>query len=265
MRARLLAGLLAVALAIVGTFVLVNYVRNVEARVLEGQQVVHVLVVRAPIEQGTPAEEIGELVVLEQTIARLAVAGAVNDLDEVAGQVAATAMVPGEQLLRSRFVAPEDLAGVGAVEVPAGLHQVTVSLDAQRTVGGILRPGDTVGVFASVEAVASDGAPGATGDTSLPDGTGATAPLPATGEGTHLILHKVLVTRVQYEQAVPDDPGRFEQTTPAGRVHVTLATTASDAERIVFTAEYGSLWLSLEPEGAPESGTSVQGRESIFR
>lgn len=265
MRARLLAGLLAVALATVGTFVLVNYVRDVEARVLEGQQVVQVLVVRAPIEQGTPAEEIGDQVALEETIARLAVAGAVNDLDEVSGLVAATAMVPGEQLLRSRFVAPEDLTAIGGVEVPADLHQVTVSLDAQRTVGGILRPGDTVGVFASVETVAPDGADDAPADTTPPDAPAAATPLPATGEGTHLILHKVLVTRVQYEQAVPDEPGRFEQTAPTGRVHVTLATTAGDAERIVFTAEYGSLWLSLEPEGAPESGTSVQGRESIFR
>jgi len=243
MRTRLLAGLLAVALAIVGTLVLVGYVRNVEARVLEGQQVVHVLVVRDPIDQGTPAEDIADHVGFEEIIARLAVDGAVTDLDEVSGLVAATAMVPGEQLLRSRFVEPEELTGVGRVEVPPGLHQVTVSLDAQRTVGGILRPGDTVGVFASL--VASQ--------------------LDQIGDTTHLILHKVLVTRVQYEQAVPDDPDRFEHTTPTGRIHVTLATTAGDAERIVFTAEHGSLWLSLEPGGAPESGTTVRERESIFR
>ncbi|MEX2486610.1 MAG: Flp pilus assembly protein CpaB [Nitriliruptoraceae bacterium] len=243
MRARLLAGALAIALAIVGTVVLVSYVRNVEARVLEGQQVVHVLVVRDAIDQGTPAEQVGDHVEFEETIARLAVDGAVTDLEEVAGLVTATAMVPGEQLLRSRFVEPEELTAVGGVEVPDGLHQVTVSLDAERSVGGVLRPGDTVGVFASL--VASQ--------------------LDEIGDTTHLILHKVLVTRVQYEQAPPDDPDRFAQTTPTGRVHVTLATSAPDAERIVFTAEHGTLWLSLEPEGAPESGTTVRERESVFR
>lgn len=38
------------------------------------------------------------------------------------------------------------------------------------------------------------------------------------------------------------------------RIFVTLAVEPDDAARLVFAAEWGSIWLSLEPEGAPDDG-----------
>jgi pilus assembly protein CpaB len=148
-------------------------------------------------------------------------------------------LVPGEQLLRGRFLEPEALAALSAVEVPEGLHQVSVSLEAQRALGGRLRPGDTVGVIASftnVEA-AEDGQ--------------------AQGETTHLVLHKVLVTHFDGGAAVDDEDEAASSGGNAteGHVMVTLAVDPTAAERVVLEAEHGSLWLTHEPPEDPDGGT----------
>jgi len=44
----------------------------------------------------------------------------------------------------------------------------------------------------------------------------------------------------------------------------TLAVTARDAEEVVFGAEHGTLWLSLEPDGADTSGTQVLTPDNVY-
>jgi pilus assembly protein CpaB len=93
----------------------------------------------------------------------------------------------------------------------------------------------------------------------LPDGTGQTS----------AVLHRVLVTQVQGAPATPD-PSAADGTetaatgAPAESLTVTLALTAKDAETVVFGAEHGSLWLSLEPEGADTGGTRVIDPGTIY-
>ncbi|TQM96424.1 hypothetical protein FB476_1292 [Ornithinimicrobium humiphilum] len=38
---------------------------------------------------------------------------------------------------------------------------------------------------------------------------------------------------------------------------VTLALAAADAEKLVYAMEFGTVWLSLEPESASEDDTKV--------
>jgi pilus assembly protein CpaB len=46
---------------------------------------------------------------------------------------------------------------------------------------------------------------------------------------------------------------------------VTLATAAPAAEKIVFGAEHGKIWLSLEPADATETGTRVLTDKSVYK
>lgn len=243
MKARLIGAALTVVLGLVGALALMSYVRGVEARAQEGERPTEVLVAREPVEEGTPAEDLGERVAVERLPARAVADGNVAAIEDISGKVATSALEPGEQLLASRFASPEELAAQGRVDVPEGLQEVTISLEPQRALGGTLAPGDTVGVFSSL----AEG----------PEEAGGT---------THLILHKVLVTSVQGGTAHPSEA---EQDTggesPAGSLLVTVAASARDAERIVFTAEHGTVWLSNQPEDASESGTRIQDRESIYR
>jgi pilus assembly protein CpaB len=233
---RLLAALAALLLALVGTVVLVAYVRGADSRAMAALQTVQVLVVDQPVPAGTPAERLGDHVRTETVPVKAAVPGRVEDLAELAGQVATVDLQPGEQLLVGRFAAPGDLRAPGTVAVPTGKQEVSVLLEPQRAVGGRLAAGDTVGVFVSL---------------TLEDGTAA----------THVVLHDVLVTQVQGAPAAPKDGATTDTaastSTPSQSLMVTLAVTARDAEAVVFGAEHGTLWLSLEPDGADQGGTKV--------
>jgi pilus assembly protein CpaB len=243
MRRRFLAALAALLLFVVGAVVLLAYVRGADARAFAGAQPVQVLVVDQPIPAGTPGNGLADFVRTETVPAKAAVQGRVTDLAELAGLVATTALEPGEQLLSSRFENPQDVQAAGTVAVPEGMQEVSVLLEPQRAVGGRLAAGDTVGVYLSV------------GD-------------PAQ---THVVLHRVLVTQVQGAPAAPTpapaddsavDPAAASA--PAASLMVTLAVSSKDAETVVFGAEHGTLWLSLEPEGATTSGTRVVTPDTIY-
>ena len=246
MKRRAVAALAAVMLAAVGSILLARYVAMADQRAMAGMDPVTVLVVTEPIAEGTPADEVAGLVTAQTLPATAASPGSVTSLDQLDGQVVATQLLPGEQLLAHRFVEPDALVDPAAVEVPVGMHQVTIRLDAARVMGGHLSAGDTVGVFMSRE--------------------------PDLHE-TRLVLHKVLVTRVQggipapvdtAATAEPVDPTAPEPV-PAELVMVTLALDAPGAQKVVFAAEYERIWLSLEDVAAPEGDSGTVTKESLFR
>jgi pilus assembly protein CpaB len=239
MRRRLLAASAALVLFVLGTVVLLAYVRGADARALAGAQPVRVLVVDQLIPAGTPGDGLAEFVRTEIVPAKAAVPGRVTDLADLTGLVASTDLEPGEQLLAGRFENPHDLRVPGTVAVPEGLQEVSILLEPQRAVGGRLAAGDTVGVYLS------------------------------QGDQTHVVLHFVLVTQVQGAPAAPAattetgvDPAA--STAPASSLMVTLAVDSQDAESVVFGAEHGTLWLSLEPEGAATDGTRVVQPDNIY-
>lgn len=256
MNRRVIGAVAAVLLATVGGLVLFAWVQSAEQRALAGEATVDVLVVREPVEEGEAAADLGAKVETEQVPAKVAAEGSVDDLADLEGTVAAVDLQPGEQVISSRFLQPAQFREQSGVEVPEGLQEIALQLEAQRVVGGQLRPGDTAGVFLSFEPFEDV------------DGSGE-----KIGNETHLTFHKVLVTNVQVDRtaqptpepdadddAQADEPGAA----PGGPLHVTLAVDAAQAERIVFGAEFGRIWLSKEPATANEDGTGVQNRGTIY-
>lgn len=231
---RLVIALLALLIAAIGGVLTFLYASSADARAMARMTPTQVLVVAEPIEAGTPAEEIARSVSIVELPSAAVVPGSVTDLGELAGLSAVTDLEPGEQLLASRFVAPE--AVPDEVEIPEDMHQLSLQLEPRRVIGGELRPGDTVGVFISGSVT----------------GGGVTI------DQTHLILHKVLVLDVQGAAGVTtNEDGEQVEQEAAETLMVTLALTAPDAERVVFGAEFGSVWLSLEGAEVPEGGTRI--------
>jgi len=246
-RRRFLAAVAALVLLVAGTAVLLAYVHGADVRALAGARTVDVLVVDKPIPAGTAGSEIAGMVSTEVVPAKVALPGRVTDLAQLTGRVATVELEPGEQLLSTRFQRPADMQAPGTVAVPAGLQEVTVVLEPQRAVGGRLAAGDTVGVLVSLK----------------PDG----------GQPeTHAVLHKVLVTQIQGAPA-PADSAQTSGSTqtasaaspaPTQNLLVTLAVSAAQAEAVVFGAEHGTLWLTLEPKAARTTGTSVITPDTIY-
>lgn len=235
----------AAALAAIGTFLLVGYVSAAEDRALEGERLVNVLVASEPAAKGATVDELESSVRVERVPKKVRAADAIDSLQDVRGKVLAVDVVAGEQLLTSRFVAPE-VAERGVV--PEGHLETTIGLAPERAVGGRLRPGDTVAVVASfTQAAAQEGEQ-------------------AGAEVTHVILHKVVVTGVQVEKvAATEDDSDEVELAPTGNLLVTLALEAPSMERLVFAAEHGSIWLSLEPSGAAVEGTRPQTRATVLQ
>ncbi|MFD1214472.1 Flp pilus assembly protein CpaB [Arthrobacter sp. GCM10027362] len=247
MNIRLLGALAAVVLAVTGTVLIIAYVQDADRRALRGTEPVEVYLVRQRVPAATPAEDLGRYLRLQPVPAAAVADGAVTDLAALRGKVAAGDLLPGEQLLAGRLVDPAELQAPGRVPVPEGMQEVTIQLGPDRVVGGQLAAGDTVGLFASFDSGAG-----------------------RDGPTTHQLFHKVLVTSVQGAPAArTDQADRADAAAappvPEGAMLVTLARKAPDAEKLVFAAEFGSIWLSREPAGAGEGGTGVVTKDGVYR
>jgi pilus assembly protein CpaB len=263
MMRRVLGVVAAVLLAAVGTAFLVIYVRGAEDRALAGQETVDVLVVKEQVARSTKAEDLRTFVATERVPAKVRAAGSITDLSQLDGQVAAVDLLPGEQLVRSRFVTPTQLAEESQIEVPEGLQEVTISLEPQRAVGGQIAPGDLVGFYSSFnlndkrseEQIAAEESEQFREELS---------------EVTKVILHKLLVTNVQVEQlpqqAPTDENGERSgpDLAPTGNLLVTLAVDVAQAERIVFSAEHGMIWLSAQDEDTTEDSSRLRTPRNIY-
>jgi pilus assembly protein CpaB len=262
--------IVALVLAAVGTVVLVGYVGTAEERARAGEELVEVYVVDSRIATGTAGSDIEGLVRIEEVPAKVRADGHVSNLAAIGDLVAAVDLLPGEQLLADRFVARTDVVNrpVGVI-VPDDAIELTVSLEPQRIIGGLLEPGDTVAVFASFEPF--DLYPVGDGETLIEiDGQElpvSTEDLPSqTPNTTDLLLRKVLVTAVQFDtSSYGNDRDRDALTeAPGNNLLVTLALTPADAERLVFTAEFGLIWLGIERSTVPEEQTPIQTRGSVY-
>jgi pilus assembly protein CpaB len=231
--------LAAVALALIGTLLLVTYVTSAKDRAVAGEELVPVLVLTSDIKAGTPASELASHVKTEQVPAKVKSDSAVTSIQELGSSVASVSLVSGEQLVSTRFSA---VAASGRAAAPDGLLEVTIPLEPQRALGGQLQAGEKVGVVITVD----------------DDGSGKAT--------THLVLHKIVVTSVQVSQTDSNkSDDKATKAAPTGTLFVTLAVDAASVEKIVFAAEKGHIWLAAEPDSANTEGTQIQRQDSVLR
>lgn len=249
MKSRMLAGAAAVVLAIIGAVLIVTYAQGADQRAMKDMDPTGVLVVTKAVPAGSSLDIVRASVVVQQVPATAVSKTALKDLDQSAGKVAAVDLVPGEQLLAERLVAPADAKTSGAPKVPAGLQEVTFELEPKMVVGGRLEAGDHV-------AIGFNFAGGA--DKSKP-----------AEPTTQLALRKVLVTAVQraaQPTAKPTDGTNPQDTTlPQGSFIVTVAVSDVDASKIIFTTINGSLWLTKEPLDAQDNGGFIARKDNVYK
>jgi pilus assembly protein CpaB len=239
----------AVLLAIVGAILIIVYAQGADQRAVAGMNPTGVLVVTEAVPAGSPLETIQASVSVQQLPDTAVAETALETLSDSVGKVAAVDLVPGEQLLAERLVAPEDAKKSGAVAVPAGLQEVSFQLEPQRVVGGRIEAGDHIGIGFSFAAGADKA---------------------KTGEATtQLTLRKVLVTAVQRapQPASAEKPaeGAEDTTLPEGSLMLTVAVTDLEASKIIFTSINGSLWLTKEPLDAQDNGPRIERKEVVYK
>lgn len=216
---------IAVVLALIGTAVLVRYVQSARDEAVAGEAIVEVLIVAQPVPRGTAGSELAPMVRTEKVPEKVRAAGAITDLATVSTLRTNTDLVPGEQVVASRF---SSAGSAARGQVPAGLMTVTISLDPERALGGQIRPGDHVGLVATFPPVEGVRTPEAT---------------------TRLELENILVTTVQAQTLPSADPVTADGVSqaPTGGYLITLAGSKEDVQAIVKVKELGKIWLSAAP------------------
>lgn len=243
MKPRLVAIVAAIVLAVAGGAIVFTYAQGAEGRAMARLQPVQVLVAAEAVPAGTPSEALVESLTRTTLPAAAVPPSALRDLADAAGTVTAVDLVPGETLVRERLVDPADLATPGSAPVPEGMQEVTFSLDPQRVVGGRIGAGDTVGVFVSFDSGA------------LPE--------QPSEPSTQRVFHKVLVTGVQRADPATEG-GADPQALPSGSLLVTVALEDADAATIIFSAEFGRIWLSKEPAPAIEGDPTTIRKSEVY-
>jgi pilus assembly protein CpaB len=234
MQRRILAAVAAVVLAGVGAALLYNWVSASEQRAMASMESTTVLVVTKTVPAGTLGAAVAPFVEARQLPALAVVPGAFTDLkqltDLVGTQATTSQLDAGEQLLASRFAAPNTTT-TGDVSVPTGMQQISLSMDATRAVGGTIAAGSKVAIFFT--------------------GTF------AKGDVSALTLRDVLVVRVQ--GATSSD----ESSSGTGNLVYTLALSPTDATRIVYAVEHGKLYMALEPKSGGSETVVVNAKNAL--
>lgn len=232
-RRRIIAAFSAALLTVIAAVILVAYVGGADQRAAAALEPQSVLVVVEPVAKGTAAESLGASVEVRQVPRSALAEGAAPDVSAISGKVASIDLVPGEQVLASRFVDPADLQ---SVQVPAGMQEISVMLSSERVYGGRPAAGDTVGVFVT------------------------------QNETTKVVLNRVLVTRAEggaAAQAAAADAAAEGSQAPQSEILLTLALDTDDAEKVVWAKENGTIWLSLQNQQTNTGGSRAVTAENV--
>lgn len=243
-RRRLLTVLAAVVLALSGMFVIVAYVSAAEERAQEGSELVSVLVATEDIEANVPASELTSVVRLIEIPRYLLQPDAVRSLEELGDHVTVGPIRGGEQIVARQFGEPDAVRSSSAQGIAKGKEIVTVALEPQRAVGGRLAPGDQVSVIVSI------------GEAEVADDVDPTQT--STQENTTgVVLNEVPVVAVS--------GGVSEEAAEAANVVlVSLEVDGSDAERVVFAMEHGTVWLTLNGENVEPPNEQTRSPSNIY-
>lgn len=242
MKSRLLGGLAALLLAVVGAILLFVYVQGASARAQAGLEPVNVLVVAERVPAGTPSADLAGKVRTEAVPKTAVPAGALADLGQQEGKVTAVSLEPGEQLLAARLVDPRELVP-GTVPVPEGLEEVTLLLSPERILGGRLEAGDKVTIYTSFD---------------------------KTDQQTGLLFYDVLVTAVQKAPSEAKNASGSGSSEPAvemptGSAFITFARSDADASKLIYSAEFGKLWLAKQTDATAKTKPPVTNFGGLYQ
>lgn len=255
---RLIGLILALLLAAVATFAIASYVDGIRDETLREAEAVDAFVASSTIPAGMSAEDaIARGLVVRQPVPRRNVPlGAIATLGDIEGKVASFPIGQGEEIVADRWALPAALTD--RLEIPDGMHAISVEVGIPPGVAGFVTSGDRVGVLANLEVPDAD----APADPENPD----VAAEDRTTSRTRFLMQGIQVLAVGQRTAPsPESEGGTQaQTEPLSTVLLTLAVSPADAEKVAFATLTGELYFTLMPEGAETVETPGRTSRTIF-
>jgi Flp pilus assembly protein CpaB len=232
MKARGVAVILAFVLAAAATLGVFLYVRGVKNQNNNtAQQMTTVVVAKRDIAAGTPLNPLissGDFTTLQVPNDAI-VQGAVTDLTQLQNRTTAAEILQNEQISTSRLQGSQ--SGQGVLGIAPGFEAVTIQLEAQRVLNGVIQTGDHVVLYA----------------TGNPAKQATAASCKAANKGTKEFFPGASLTLVPDVKILrvinPSTTGNAGQ----GSSFVTLQLTPHDGAAVIAAQNQGLIWLSLLP------------------
>ena len=224
--------IVAVLIAALGTAMIVLYVKGIDDRATEGQELVEVLTATSVIEAGETVSAAQEEGKFDTKTVRKddLVAGALDSTESIADLVALGTVYPGEQIISDRF---GSLGSIENLVIPDDKMALSVELTDFERVAGFVNPGSEVAIFGTAAAPVKR----------LPDGTERTL-----SSVTRIIMARVPVigvgTTSVTSRTVTDEEGA-QVTEEVPRTILTVAVTQEEAERLVLADRTTDLTFAL--------------------
>ncbi|PUA80607.1 Flp pilus assembly protein CpaB [Nocardioides currus] len=223
--------LVAALIALLGTALIVLYVKGIDQRATEGQEMVEVLTASATIETGEDVASAQAAGKFEKSQVRRAdvVEGALTTTSSITDDVALGMIFPGEQILAGKFGSLSDADGL---VIPDDKLAVSVELSDPERVAGFVNPGSDVAIFISADPKLV-----------LPDGSEKTLP-----PYTRLLLPKVQVigvgtTSVSSKTTTTEAGAEVVEQVP--RTILTVAVDQKDAEKLIYASRNSDVSFAL--------------------
>lgn len=225
----------AAVIAVLGTLLVVAYVRSANSRAADQYHAVKVLRVVKQIDQGetVAAAQAAGAISLGDVAQNSLITGALTDLSTISSDVALTTLYPGEQVVAAKFGTS---TASTALTIPKGMIAISVSLTDPTRVASFVNPGNAVAVFLNGTA-----------------GKG--------GSYSRMLLPKVQVIAVGSTSTLPNQSTNPAQTTPSlPSTLLTFAVSQQQAEKIFFAESQGTLSLGLlngQSQVTPDPGITA--------
>ncbi len=231
---------IAIALAIVAALLTTFYVTNYKRNVQQGEDMVPVYVAAQNIEIGTSGSELSgqKLLKVEHVSRRSVVPGAISEPEQIEKAVAVEAIYAGEQISTRRFRAAEE-QGIRA-QLKGNLRAFQLPGSEHQLLAGTLTDGDRVDVVADVEFTSRQ----------------------ARGiAASRVVLRDLLVLRAPDTNQLQSKIG----SDPSSPFSVMLALTDAQAQKLLFVVEEGEWTLQLRPVTDPaDSPESIETVDSVL-
>ena len=154
MTRRLVGVLIAIVLAVAGTAAVFAYLVAVKKEVTAGQEAIHVRVAKLRIPAGTTGASIREKSLTEDIVMPKSSLpeDVLQDISIDYDKLVITAdLQPRQLLLKGMFGQSTKLSG--GIAVPEKMLAISGKFEVEREVGGFVRPGSTVSVFATCKII----------------------------------------------------------------------------------------------------------------
>lgn len=243
MKSRFMIVLISLVLAAGATLGAAYYIAQLRSSLVKGQELVEVVVAKKPVEAGASVAELfaGGALATEKVPRQYVAEGAVASIKGYADRVVAVNLSKSEQLTRAKFKRIDETSL--AHRVPEDKLAVAIAVDEVTGVGGRLNPGDRVDIIATF------------------------SPGPGDIDTTRVLLQNVEILATS--ASGPGDQGEGfvkGQQSSAGKKTVTVAVSLASAEKLVFAAEKGHVWLGLRQASSDAyRQTAGQTVQTVFK